>query len=85
MKYLRSVIDVKFKFSKHINYTAERSSKHIHRLSKSAKLTWGLNHKLLQTIYEGAVLPLLLYGAPVWAEAMRFEYNRRLQRLMNKK
>jgi ribonuclease HI len=41
----------------------------------------------LQTIYKGAVLPLLLYGAPVWAEAMRFEYNRikyvRVQRLMN--
>ena len=47
----------------------------------------GLNHKALQTIYKGAVLPLLLYGAPVWAEAMRFEYNRikyvRVQRIMN--
>ena len=34
-----------------------------------------------------AILPLLLYSAPVWAEAMRFEYNRvkyiRVQRLMN--
>jgi len=50
-------------------------------------VTWGLNHKALQTIYKGAVLPLLLYGAPVWAEAMRFEYNRikyiRVQRLTN--
>ena len=43
MKYL-------FKFSEHINYTAERSSKLFHSLSKSAKLTWGLNHEALQTI-----------------------------------
>ena len=40
----------------------------------------------MQTVYKGAVLPLLLYGAPVWAEAMRFEYRIkyvRVQRLMN--
>ena len=48
-----------------------------HSLSKTAKLSWGLTHKPLKTIYNGAILPLLLYGAPVWAEAMRFEYNRR--------
>ena len=76
MKYFGIVTDDKFKFSKHISYAVERSSKLIHSLSKSAKVTWGLNHKALQTIYKGAVLPLLLYGAPVWAEAMRFEYSR---------
>ena len=42
---------------------------------------------MLQTIYKEATLPLLIYGAPVRAEAMRFEYNRvkyiRAQRLMN--
>ena len=87
MKYLGIVIDSKFKFSERISYAAERSSKLIHSLSKSAKLTWGLHHEALQTIYKGAILPLLLYGALVWAEAMRFEYNRlkyiRVQRLMN--
>jgi hypothetical protein len=87
IKYLGTVIDSKFKFSEHISYAAERSSELIHSLSKSAKLTWGLNHEALQTIYKGAILPLLLYGAPIWAEAMRFEYNRlkyiRVQRLMN--
>jgi len=87
MKYLGIIIDNKFKFSEHISYAAERISKLIHSLSKSAKLTWGLNHEALQTIYNGAILPLLLYGAPVWAEAMRFEYNRlkyiRIQWLIN--
>ena len=87
MNYLRIVIDNKFKFNEHINYAAERSSKLKHCLSKSAKLTWGLHHEALQTIYKGTILPLLLYGAPVWTEVMRFEYNRlkyvRLQRVMN--
>jgi len=87
MKYLGIIIGNKFKFSEHISYAAERSSKLINSLSKSAKLTWGLYHEALQTIYNGAILPLLLYGAPVWAEAMRFEYNRlkyiRAQRLIN--
>jgi len=32
-------------------------------------------HNSLQTINKVAVLPLLLYGVPLWAEAMRFEYN----------
>jgi hypothetical protein len=55
---------------------AERSSKLIHSLTKSAKLTRGINHEALQNIYKEAILPLLLYGAPIWAEAMRVEYNR---------
>jgi len=47
MKYLGIIIDNKFKFSEHISYAAERSRKLIHSLSKSAKLTWGLNHEAL--------------------------------------
>ena len=39
------------------------------------------------TIYKGAILPLLSYGAPVWIEAMKHQHNRqklkRVQRLIN--
>jgi hypothetical protein len=42
---------------------------------------------VLKTIYKGAILPLLLYGAPVWTEALKYEHNRlkyiRVQRLIN--
>ena len=71
MKYLGIVITANSNSANTI-YAAERS----HSLSKSAKLTCGLHHEAQQTIYKGAILPLLLYGAPVWVEAMRFEYNR---------
>ena len=71
----------------HISYAADKCSKPIYSLSKAAKVTWGLNHEALKTIYKGAILPLLLYGAPVWIDAMKYEYNRRkyirVQRLMN--
>ena len=87
MKYLGIILDSKFTFKEHIKYAAERCSKLIHTLSKSAKLNWGLNHEALKTMYKGAILPLLLYGAPVWAKAMKHACNRliytRVQRLIN--
>jgi hypothetical protein len=47
----------------------------------------GLKPEALKTIYKGAILPLLLYGVPVWIEAFRFDYNKlkyiRVQRLTN--
>jgi hypothetical protein len=87
MEYLRIEIDNKFKISKHISYVAERCTKLIHSLTKSTKVSWGLKHGALQTTYKGAILPLLLYGAPVWIEAMQYKHNRqkyiRMQRHMN--
>ena len=47
----------------------------------------GLKHKALKTIYKQAILLLLLYGAPVWIQAFKFDYNKlkyiRAQRLLN--
>ena len=59
----------------------------IQNFSRSAKLTWGLKHEALKTTYKGAILPLMIYRAPVWIDAMKYEHNRqkyiRVQRLMN--
>ena len=47
----------------------------------------GSRHEVLKTIYEGAIQPLLLYGAPVWADTVKYAYNRRIyiraQRMIN--
>ena len=87
MKYLGIILDNKFKFNEHITYAATKCTKLIYTLSKSAKLTWGLRHNVLRTIYEGAILPLLMYGAPVWEGAMKYAQNTkkymRAQRLIN--
>ena len=47
----------------------------INMLARTAKLQWGLGHKALKTIYEGAVVPILTYGAPIWVEAIRKHKN----------
>ena len=87
MKYLGIIMDNKFKFNEHITYAAAKCTKLIYSLSKSAKLTWGLRHNVLRTMYEGAILPLLMYGAPVWEDAMKYDHNRKkymsAQRLIN--
>jgi len=40
-------------------------------LGKPAKLSCGLGHKSLKTIYEGTIVPLMTYEAPVWEEALK--------------
>jgi len=87
IEHLGIILDTKFKFREHMTYAAEKCTKLIYSLSKSAKITWGLRHEVLKMIYEGAILPLLLYGVPVWIDAMKYTYNRRkyirVQRMIN--
>ena len=77
-------MDNKFKFREHITYAAKKCTKLIYSLSKSAKITWGLRHEVLKIIYEGAILPLLLYST---IDTMKYTCNRRkyirAQRMIN--
>jgi len=88
LKYLGIIFDYKLTFKEHIKKNmAAKCTKLIFSLSKSAKLNWGLDHKALKTIYVGGILPLLIYGAPVWISIMRKENYKseliRVQRLIN--
>ena len=87
IKYLGIILDSKLNFREHIIDTSRKCSTLIHVLAKPAKLNWGLKHEALNTIYKGAILPLMLYGAPLWIQAMEKNCNRilysRVQRLMN--
>jgi len=75
MKYLRIHLDNKFNFNAHIDQTVSKLIPIVDMLSRTAKLQWGLGHKALKTIYEGAVVPILMYGAPIWVEAIRKNKN----------
>jgi hypothetical protein len=87
VQYLGIIFDSKLAFREHINYMAEKYTKLIFALSKSAKLHWGLKHAALKTVYTGGILPLLLYGASVWRKAIdKASYKSKLvrvQRLIN--
>ena len=65
IKYLGIIFDSKLLFREHINYMEEKCVKLIFAPSRLAKVTWGLGHEALKTIYTGGILPLMLYGAPV--------------------
>ena len=56
-------------------------------MSRAARLHWGIKKEAIATIYKGAILPLLPYGAPVLLDAMKHGHNRqkyaRVQRLIN--
>jgi hypothetical protein len=70
MKYLGIYFDSKLTFHRNIEYIAQKSRTLICMLSRTAKLQWSLGHKPLKSIYEGALVPLMTYGAPVWEEAV---------------
>jgi len=74
-------------FREHITYIEGKCTKLIFSLAKSAKITWGLKHKALKTIYTEALLPLLIYGSPVWKEVLHSSCYKdklvRIQRLIN--
>jgi len=70
MKYVGIYFDSRLMFPKHIEHIVEKSRTLIYMLSKTAKLHWGLGHKSLKTVYEGVLVPLMTYIAPVWEEAV---------------
>jgi len=75
IKYLDITIDRRFNFNQHVDKITEKSMKIVQALSKSAKINWGLRHDVLRIIYNGAKLPLLSYGAPVWIECLKKKHN----------
>jgi hypothetical protein len=58
-------------------------------LAKSDKLKWGMGHRALKVIHNGAIEPILIYGAPVWEKELTKQNNlrkyQRVQRMMNVK
>ena len=87
IRYLGIIFDNRLTFSKHIRHTAEKCFSVINMLSKTAKLQWGLGHQALKTIYNGALIPTLTYGASVWGEQINKKKNliqyQRVQRAIN--
>jgi len=75
-KYLGKRLGQKFIFQEHVRYAAERCTQLLHYLSRSASMTWGLKNAAVAAIYKAAILPILMYSAPIWSEALKYEHNR---------
>jgi len=51
IKYFGIIFYSKLNFNSHIAYISEKARKLVYRLSKTAKLNWGLGHKAMKIIY----------------------------------
>ena len=87
IRHLAIILDSKLNFREHVMHITGKCNKSIHALAKSAKLGRGLNHEALHTIHKGAILRLMMYGAPILMGVMGKKCNKilysRVQRLMN--
>jgi len=70
LKYLGIYIDSRFCFDRRVECITGKCTAIINMLAKSAKLNWGIGHQALKVIYNGAIEPILTYGAPVWEKAL---------------
>jgi hypothetical protein len=70
IKYVGIYFDRRLSFHNHIEQIADKTRALTYMLNRIAKQHWGLGHKSLKTIYEGAIAPLMTYGAPVWGGAI---------------
>ena len=64
-------LDRKFNCNAHIDHTVAKLITLINMLARTAELQWCLGHKALKTIYEGEVVPIRKYVAPIWVDAIR--------------
>jgi len=87
LKYQGIYFDRRFNFDRHVDYVTGQCTPIINMLAKSAQLKWGSGHRALKVIYNGAIEPILTYGAPVWEKALTKQNNlrkyQRAQRVMN--
>ena len=61
IKYLGIIIDSKLNFRQQIIQTSRKCTALIYVLAKSAKLSWGLKHKVLDTTRADHLIPGLIF------------------------
>jgi ribonuclease HI len=74
VKYLGVYFDSKLSWKPHANYIKAKATQTTMNLLSFAEQKFGLNINALETIYKGAILPLISYGCSVWWEGINREY-----------
>lgn len=77
LKVLGLIIDNKLTFNRHVAEISKKAIGFYRRLSRVAKVHWGLNPEILRTLYNAVVEPIMLYAASAWAPATRKKCVRR--------
>jgi ribonuclease HI len=81
-KYLGVHLDRKLLFTTHVDNACAKASQLVFQLARCARQTWGLSRTSVLTLYQGAVLPILLYGSPSWGHvSLKNHIQLKLQRV----
>src|SRR5699024_3010338 len=77
IKYLGVTLHRKLKWNLHLQQVRKKASKLFGHISAVACNTWGLSPEVTELIYKGAIEPIIMYAAPVWNSALRYEWARK--------
>lgn len=69
LKLLGLTIDNRLTFNQHVANVCRKAAGIYSRMSRAAKVSWGLNPEVCKTIYVAAVEPIVTYAAAAWATA----------------
>ncbi|XP_072400886.1 uncharacterized protein [Diabrotica undecimpunctata] len=68
LKYLGLTIDTGLQWLEHVKFNRQKAADIGHKLFIIAGKDWGHKAHTLKAIYEGAIKPMLLYGAEIWGK-----------------
>ena len=68
IQYLGLLIDEKFAFHEHARMVGQKASALFSKIARVSQLRYGMKPKTLSTIYDGVFVPIMTYGARIWAD-----------------
>ena len=69
IKILGLTVDEGLTFNTHVLNVCRKALSLYRRLSRAAKIHWGLNSEIIRTIYVAVIEPTIMYAASAWAPA----------------
>lgn len=81
MKYLGIMLDNKMDWYPHMQYLDNKIMQIRNSLLRCSKATWGMSFHHLITIYNHAILPVIMYAAEVWRSSISRRANIKLHQI----
>ncbi|KIK45269.1 hypothetical protein CY34DRAFT_78256 [Suillus luteus UH-Slu-Lm8-n1] len=69
-KFLGVIVDEELRFKEHASYALAKGTKYMMACSRMTRPTKGIHGRLLKKLYEGVVVPKMLYAADVWCAGL---------------
>lgn len=77
LQYLGVWIDESWLFEKHTKLATVKAKTIMLKMRNVNRATWGVGFNVMNTIYEGAFLPIIMYGASIWYDRVEQSHVKR--------